>query len=137
VCILNAHILENKSLIHTTRNGLQFRRSSIDDLTQQQSFRRDTRSPQSPVPQISFTRIIFTIGLSHNTRSTCKVHLQRVDTAFSCAESGVHMCQEPCFQRYHTLRDNHYNDEERERRRRVKEVRGRPRARERATALQN
>ena len=27
VCILNAHILENKSLIQTTRNGQQLRRS--------------------------------------------------------------------------------------------------------------
>lgn len=35
VCISNAHILENKSLLHTTRNGLLFRRSLIDELIQQ------------------------------------------------------------------------------------------------------
>ena len=137
VCISNAHILENKSLLHTTRNGLLFRRSLIDELIQQQSFRRDTRSPQNPIPQIRFNQGHFHHLVSHKTRSTCKVHLQRVDTTFSCAVCGVRMCQEPCFQRYHTLRDYYYNDEEREGPRRLKEGRGRPRARGRARTLQN
>ena len=82
------------------------------------------------------TRIIFTI-VSDNTRSTCKVNLQRVDTAFSCAVCGVHMCQEPCSQRYHTLRDYHYSDEEWEGPRHLKEGKKRPPARGRARTLQN
>ena len=137
VCILIAHILENKSLIHTTRNGLQFRRSLIDEFTQQQSFRKNTRSPQTPIPQIRFNQDHFHHLVSHNTRSTCKVHLQHVDTSFSCAVCGEGLCQEPCFQRYHTLRDSNYNNEEREGPRRLKEGRGRPRARGRPRTLQN
>ena len=137
VCISNAQILENKSLIHTTRNGLQFRRSLIDELTQQQKFRKNTRSPQSPIPQIRFNQEHFHHLVSHNTRCTCKVHLQRVDTSFSCAICRVRMCQELCFQRYHTLRDYHYNNEEREGLRLQKERRGRLQARGTAITFQN
>ena len=69
VCISNAHILENKSLIRITRNGLQFRISLIDELTQQQGFWRDARSPQTPIPQIRFKQNHFHHLVSHNTRS--------------------------------------------------------------------
>ena len=137
VCISNAHILENKSLIRITRNGLQFRISLIDELTQRQGFWRDARSPQTPIPQIRFKQNHFHHLVSHNTRSKCKFHQQRVGTEFSCAVCGVQICQEPCFQRYHTLRDYHYNDEEKEGPRRLKEGRGRPRSRGRARTLHN
>ena len=39
------------------------------------------------------------------------------------------MCLEPCFLRYHTLRDFHFNDEDREGPRHLKEGRGRPQGR--------
>ncbi|XP_068714167.1 piggyBac transposable element-derived protein 4-like [Montipora foliosa] len=83
VCISNAHILESKSLLHTTRNGLQFRRSLIDELTQQQSLQRDTRSPQNPIPQIRFNQGHFHHLVSHkkniymqSSPATCGYHIQ-------------------------------------------------------------
>jgi len=135
VCISNAHILERKSLVHTTRNSLEFRRSLISELIQHKSFRKDARSPQTPIPQIRFNQDHFHHLVSHSTRSTCKVHLQRVDTIYSCSVCGVRMCPEPCFRRYHTLRNFHFNDEDREGPRRLKEGRGRPRTRGRGRIL--
>jgi len=60
VCISSAHILERKSLVHTTRNSLEFRRSLISELIQHKSLRKDARSPQTPIPRSDLTRIIFT-----------------------------------------------------------------------------
>lgn len=90
-----------------------------------------------PTPEIRFNQEHFHHLVSNDKRSTSKVHLHRVDTFYSCAVCGVRICLEPCFLRYHTLRDYHFNDEEREGPRRLKEGRGRPRARERGRVLQN
>ena len=52
VCISNAHILERKSLVHTTRNSLKYRRSLISELIQHISVRKDARTPQTSISQI-------------------------------------------------------------------------------------
>ena len=70
-------------------------------------------------------------------RSTCKVHIQRVGTFYSCAVCAIHMCLEPCFLRYHSFRDYHFNDEDCEGPRRLKEGGGRPRDRGRGRVLQH
>ena len=138
VCVSNAHILENKSPNHATRTALDFRKSLIIDLLDGNSFRKDTQMQAPPTPEIPFNRQEhFHHLVSNDKRSTCKVHLQRVDTFYSCAVCAVRMCLEPCFLRYHTLRDYYFNDEDREGPRRLKEARGRPRARGRGRVLQN
>ena len=90
-----------------------------------------------PAPEIRFNQEHFHHLVRSDKRSTCKVHIQRVDTFCSCAVCGIHMCLEPCFVRYHTLRDYHFNDEDREGPRHLKEGKGRPRDRGRGRVLQN
>lgn len=121
VCVSNAHILVR----NTTRSSLDFRTSLISDLIHGHSFRMDIQIPPAPTPEIRFNQDHFHHLVSNYTRSTCKVHLQRVDTVCSCAVCRVRMCLEPCFLRYHTLRDYYFNDEDRESPRRLKEGRGR------------
>ena len=58
-----------------------------------------------PTPEIRFTQERF-------QRSTCKVHLQHIDTFYSCVVCGVSICLELCFLRYHTLKDYYFNDED-------------------------
>ena len=44
-------------------------------------------------------------------RSTCNVRIQEeVKATYTCAVCGVRMCPEPCFQRYHTLREYCFDD---------------------------
>ena len=57
-------------------------------------------------PEIRFKQEHFHHLVSNDKRSTCKVHLQRVDTFQSCAVCGVRMRLEPCFLTYHTLKDH-------------------------------
>ena len=62
------------------------------------------------IPEIRFNQDHFHYCVNNDTRSTCKVHIQRVKTIYSCAICGVRMCLEPCFQRYHTMQDYYYDD---------------------------
>ena len=134
VCVSNAYILERKS---PCRTALDFRKSLIGDLIEGKSFRRDTQMWSPPNSEIRFNQEHFHHLVSNDKRSTCKVHLQCVDTFYSCAVCGVRMCLEPCFLRYHTLRDFYFNDEDREGPRSLKEGGGRPRTSGRGRVLQN
>lgn len=139
LCISNGHILETKSPHHTSRRNLDFRMCLITELVKGNCFRKDTGPPQIPVaiPDIRFNQDHFHHLVGHNTRSTCKVHLQRLDSLYSCAVCEVRMCPEPCFQRYHTLKDFLFGDERREGPKRLKEGRGRPFHLGRRRTLQN
>ena len=139
VCVSNAHILHTKSQNHASLRALQFRKELVSTLVQGKCFRRDTGFVETPVaiPDIRFNRDHFHYLVSNETRLTCKVHIQKVKTIYSCAICGVRMCPEPCFQRYHTLRDFYYDDESRNGPRRLKEGRGRPYQRGRRRSLRN
>lgn len=139
VCVSNAHILHTKSQNHASLRALQFRKELVSTLVQGKCFRRDTGFVETPVaiPDIRFNRDHFHYPVSNETRLTCKVHIQKVKTIYSCAICGVRMCPEPCFQRYHTLRDFYYDDESRNGPRRLKEGRGRPYQRGRRRSLRN
>ena len=126
ICISNVHILERKSPNHTTTTTLAFRKSLISDLIEGKSFRRDTQMQQPSTSDIWFNQEHFHhLDKSSDKKSTCKVHLQHVDTFDSCAVCGVHMCLEPCFLRYHTLKDCYLSDEDNEGPWHLKEGRGR------------
>ena len=126
VCVSNAHTLERKSPNHITRTALDFRKSLISDLIEGNSFRMDTQVRPQPTPEAPFNKEHRHHLVRNDKRFTCKVHLQHVDTFYSCAVCGVHMCLEPCFLRYQTLRVYHSNDEDRKGPRRLKEGKGKP-----------
>jgi len=139
VCVSNAHILHTRSQNHVSKRALEFRMQLISGLVQGKCFRKDTGLVQTPVPipDIRFNRDHFHYPVSNETRSTCKVHVQKVKTIYSCAICGVRMCPEPCFQRYHTMQDYFFEDESRNGPRRLKEGRGRPYQRGRRRTLRN
>ena len=128
VCISNAHILHCKSPNHASISSLEFRKSVLKALVEGKCFRRDTGLCQIPVtiPHFRFNRDHFHYLISHETRSTCKVHIQEVKTIYTCAVCGVRMCPEPCFKRCHTLQDYYFNDNCYNGPRRLKEGGGRP-----------
>ena len=78
------------------------------------------------IPDIGFNRDHFHYPVINDTRSTFKVHLQKVKTLYSCAIFGVIMCPVPCLERYHTLQNYVYDDESGDGPWRLKEERGRP-----------
>ena len=139
VCISNAYILHCKSPDHVSISSLQFRKSVLKALVEGKCFRRDTGLCQIPVaiPHIRFNRDHFHHLISHDTRSTCKAHIQEVKTIYTCAVCGVRMCPEPCFQRFHTLQDYYFDDNRYNGPRRLKEGGGRPFQRGRRRSLRN
>lgn len=139
VCISNAHILHCKSPNHASISSLEFRKSMLKALVEGKCFRRDTGLHQIPVtiPHIRFNRDHFHHLISHDTRSTCKVHIQEVKTIYTCAVCGVRMCPEPCFQRYHTEQNYYFDDNRYNGPRRLKEGGGRPFQRGRRRLLWN
>ena len=112
VCISNTHIMQCKSPDHVSISSLEFRKSVFKALVEGKCFRRDTGLCHIPVaiPHIRFNRDYFHHLISHNTRSTCKVHIQEVKTIYNCAVCGVRMCLEPCFHRFHTLQHYYFDD---------------------------
>ena len=95
VCISNAHILHCKSPDHVSISSLEFRKSEVEG----KCFRRDTGLCQIPaaIPHIRLNRDHFHHLISHDTRSTCKVHIQEVKTIYiyTCAVCVVRACPEP------------------------------------------
>ena len=75
--------------------------------------------------------------MSNDKRSTCKVHLQHIDTFYSWAVCGVHICPESCFLKYHTLKDYYFNDEDHEGPWCLKAGSGKPCTKGRGIVLQN
>ena len=63
-------------------------------LVQGKCFRKDTGFVQAPVaiPDIRFNRDHFHYPVINDTRSTCKVHVQKVKTICSCAICVVLEC---------------------------------------------
>ena len=139
VCVSNAHILHSKSPDHASTTSFNFRKSVVKALVEGKCFRRDAGLPQIPVaiPEIRFNRDHFHHLISHDTRSTCKVHIQEVKTTYTCAICGVRMCIEPCFKRYHTMQDYYFDDSRYGGSRRLKEGGGRPFRRGRRRSLRN
>ena len=91
VCMSNAYILHCKSFAHTSISSLEFRKSVLKTLVEGKCFRRDTGLHQIPVAILSdirFNRDHFHHLISHDTRSTCKVHIQEVKTVYTCAVCG-------------------------------------------------
>ena len=139
VCVSNAHILNTKFPNHSSKRALEFREELVSALVRGKCFQKDTGFVQAPVaiPDIRFNRDHFHYPVINDTRSTCKVHLQKVKTIYSCAIFGVRMCPVPCFERYHTLQNYVYDDESRDGPRPLKEGRGRPYQRGRRRSLRN
>ena len=129
--VSNAQILMAKSF-GDAPNMLQFRKNVVEELVNGRTFRLTERNPEPapPIPHFRFNRDHFHYPISHDNRLARKVHIQRVDTQYTCAICGVRMCPDPCFMRYHTMVNYHFNDDNRQAGpRRLKEARGRPRAR--------
>ena len=128
VCLSNAHILHSKSPDHASITSFNFRKSVVKALVEGKCFRRDAGLPQIPVaiPEIRFNHDHFHYLISHDTRSTCKVHIQAVKTSYTCAICGVRMCPEPCFKRFHTMQDYYFDDSRYSGYRWLKEGGGRP-----------
>ena len=137
VCVSNAHILNTKFPNHSSKRALEFREELVSALVRGKCFQKETGFVQAPVaiPDIRFNRDHYPV--INDTRSTCKVHLQKVKTIYSCAIFGVRMCPVPCFERYHTLQNYGYDDESRDGPRPLKEGRGRPYQRGRRRSLRN
>ena len=111
-CLSNAHIVHSKSPDHASMTSFNFRKSVVKALVEGKCFRRDARLPQIPVaiPEIRFNRDHFHYLISHETRSTCKVHIQEVKPSYTCAICGVIMCIEPSLTKFHTMHDNYFDD---------------------------
>lgn len=126
--ISNAQILMAKSFRNAPKM-LAFRKAVVEQLVNGRTFRLTERDPEpaAPIPHFRFNRDHFHYPTAHSNRLACKVHIQRVDTQYSCAVCGVRMCPHPCFMRYHTMEDYYFNDESRQGPRRLSEPRGRPR----------
>ena len=112
IAVLNSCILYNKA--HNTNVKLRdFRESLSTALINGRSYRK----AMCPAPQDNVKR--FNRDLTHapkkmDTSSTCKVHIQRVDTIFICSVCEVRMCPDPCFGRYHYQQKFAYDDPERQ-----------------------
>ena len=128
--ISNAQILMAKSFRNAPKM-LQFRKAVVEQLVNGRTFRLTEQNPEPavPIPHFRFNRDHFHYPISNNSRLACKVHIQRVDTQYSCVICGVRMCPNPCFMRYHTMVDYYFNDVRRQGPRRLSEARDRPRAR--------
>ena len=127
--VSNAHILHTKYQNHASLRVLQFRKELVSTLVQGKCFQRVTGFMLTPVAirDIRFNRDHFHYPVSNDTSSTCKVHIHKVNTIYSCGICRVRTCPVPCFQRYHAMQDYYYDDESRDGPCRVKETRGRRR----------
>ena len=112
---------------------LVFRRELIDKLIGGRVDRKRTLENQPPAAGEKR----FNLQLGHfpvllPSRSHCKVHMQRVDTAYASSVCNIRICPAPCFQRFHTLENYYFDDPDRQESDVVREsLRGRPRKRER------
>ena len=129
VAVLNAHIMYQGAGHRGVSLG-DFKELLVEQLIGGNSFRRDTLSPNVPehVPDVRFNREHFHYPVKTATHRNCKVHIQRVETVYECGICQVRMCPAPCFERYHTLQQYLFDDPERNGAKRLKDVRGRPRA---------
>ncbi|XP_003727691.1 piggyBac transposable element-derived protein 4-like [Strongylocentrotus purpuratus] len=112
IAVLNACILYNKS--HNTKVKLRdFRERLSTSLIAGRTYRK-TPSPPPHDNVVRFNRTLNHAPKKMETASTCKIHLQRVDTIYTCSVCEVRMCPDPCFSRYHYMDKFAYNDPERQ-----------------------
>lgn len=110
VSVLNAYVLH--CCIHGKETSMmQFRLDIIRGLHGRRTYRHDL--PQVPTDPL-FRR---NLNLGHfpvkaKKRCACKVHIQRVLTPYMCGLCDTYMCPAPCFERYHTMDQYLFNDEE-------------------------
>ena len=110
VSVLNTYVLH--CCIHGKETSmLQFRLQIIQGFHGGRTYRHD--SPQVPTDPI-FRR---NLNLGHfsvkaKKRCTCKVHIQRVLTSYLCGLCDTYMYPAPCFEKYHTMDQYLFNDEE-------------------------
>lgn len=124
-----AQIIMTKSF-RNAPNMLEFRKNVVEELVNGRTFWLTERHLEpAPIPHFSFNQDHFHYPIAHNNRNPCKVHIQRGDTKYTCAICGVRMCPDPCFIRYHTMVDYHFNDVSRQVAQRLREACGRPRVR--------
>jgi len=77
-----------------------FRLELVEKLIGGRVYRKRQQQNQ---PQPGAEEKRFNLQLGHfpvilPSRSHCKVHMQRVDTAYACSVCNVRMCPAPCFQ---------------------------------------
>jgi len=103
--VSNAQILMSK--FTDAPSMLQFRLNLVEQLANARTFRRTERCAQSlePIPHFHLIRDHFHYPIAIESRLKCKVHIQRVDTQYACAVSGVSICPDFCFHYYHTMID--------------------------------
>ena len=119
VAIMNAYILQRKSprrnppATQKARLMLPFRRELITKLIGGRVYRRQQQSNQCLPDERRFDLSLGHFPVLMPTRSHCKVHMQHVDTQYACSVCYIRMCPAPCFQRFHTLENYYYDDEDR------------------------
>ena len=89
---------------------LEFRKNVIKELVNEKIFRLTERNPEpaAPIPQFRFNRENFHYPIARDNLLACKVHVQRVDTQYSCEILwGPYVS---CFRRYHTMADYLFGD---------------------------
>jgi len=138
VAIMDAFLLERKiphhnpSVTTKSRNMLVFRRELTDKPIGGRVYRKRTLENQPPAAGEKRSNL----QLGHfpvllQSRSHCKVHMQRVDTAYACSVCNIWMCPVPRFQRFYTLENYSFDDPTRNDRQETDVVsgnlRGRPR----------
>ena len=96
-----AQIVMAKSFGNDAPAMLEFRRNVVKELVNGKTFwlTEGNQVPAAPILQFRFNREYFHYPIADNRRLACKVHIQRVDTNYSCAVRGVSMCPHPCFYR--------------------------------------
>ena len=117
VAIMDAFLLERKSPHHNppvttkSRRMLVFRRELVDKLIGGRVYRKRTLENQPPAAgEKRFNLQLGNFPVLLPSRSHCKVHMQRVDTAYACSVCNIRMCPAPCFQRFHTLENYYFDD---------------------------
>ena len=82
MCVSNAHILHTKSPNHSSKRALEFREEPVSALVEGKCFRKNREFVQAPVanPDIRFNWDHFHYTVIDDTRSTGKVHQQKVKT---------------------------------------------------------
>jgi len=73
---------------------LQFGKAVVEKLENGRTFCLMEKNPEpaTPITYFHFNQNHLHYPISNNSRLTCKVHIQRVDTQYSCAICGVRMC---------------------------------------------
>ena len=111
-CCLNAYIIEQSTPIHQKRNRtiLQFHNELGEQLIGSRSYLRKLGRPSTAVPEeAGFNRDQFHYLVKAESARPF-VHKQDAHIVWKCAVCERHMCVDPCFFRYHTMKECQYDD---------------------------